>query len=705
MPTKMMAKPTQGVEQQTSTWSTIFPPEQRTVQESATFVKKLLTVGISSITYLRDLFPENAYGDHCLDGLSLKVLTDESPCKPSRVLFSWIQSCYDAIDRQYLRQLTLVIYEDPSQPDVVLETYTYKFKYTGGGAPGVEFSSSSAQPSEMKFDVRKPTRKMLRTIFLLTQSLRPLPKKVHLGMRLSYYDDVTPPDYEPKGFATAASSDFQHEDESINIAAGEVNTRYHNVKVRVSVDKKHFYGEEKSADESAAQEIEEQESLNPQSDNIVRRYGYRLISQSSDTSAPFSQMKCITDMKEQTAEGSDALRCPPTAKGSSANSNINGNLETQASENIDDNNILPQTPPSSASYRVPEMSTQKTLDNPASYASTSYSTAQTPTRQTYNTPASTSSIRSVMVPSPCVPDPDFPVRCPCGVNLDDGLMILCHFCGNWQHAVCFKVLEEEEAPLEHICELCARPSAPCTDPALFEEEDIVMTCLYRRIIVFLRDYDGNVTVSMVSQRLGVDISMGSKIFTRLASEKILKKRNAAGGRKVNKECLAAFAFPGYLKRVMRRGDLLPGSPKCVPSVKENLTLTSSTMPLNDIDATPDLEVSPLQCTKRNRVNLKDLSGPGESQDVNVGTQAVETELSCGYDRTAETVASCPNDVERTCSTCSVEVSVQDARNKVEAMVTVTPKATRSRSFYGKKRRRVLSRAAKKNQAYLSSECL
>ncbi|XP_064101847.1 HORMA domain-containing protein 2-like isoform X2 [Macrobrachium nipponense] len=323
-PTKMMAKPTQAVEQQTST---------------------------------------NAYGDHCLDGLSLKVLTDESPCKPSKVLFSWIQSCYDAIDRQYLRQLTLVIYEDPSQPDVVLETYTYKFKYTGGGAPGVEFSSSSAQPQEMKFDVRKPTRKMLRTIFLLTQSLRPLPRKVHLGMRLSYYDDVTPPDYEPKGFATAASSDFQHEDESINIAAGEVNTRYHNVKVRVSVDKKHFYGDEKSAEETAAQEVEEQESLNPHSDNIVRRYGYRLVSQSSDTSAPFSQVKCITGMKQQTAEGSDALRCPTTAKGSSVNSdipsNMNGNLETQASENIDGNNILPQTPPSSASYRVPEMSTTK----------------------------------------------------------------------------------------------------------------------------------------------------------------------------------------------------------------------------------------------------------------------------------------------------------------------------------------------------------
>ncbi|XP_064111725.1 uncharacterized protein LOC135219143 [Macrobrachium nipponense] len=275
-----------------------------------------------------------------------------------------------------------------------------------------------------------------------------------------------------------------------------------------------------------------------------------------------------------------------------------------------------------------------------------------------------------------------------GCSQDGGLFVLIYW-------------KKKKHHLNTFVNCVSRPSAPCTDPALLEEQDIAMTCLYRRIIVFLRDYDGNVTVSMVSQRLGVDISMGSKIFSRLTSEKILKKRNAVGGRKVNKECLAAFAFPGYLKRVMRKGDLLPSSPKCLPSITEkNLTHTSSTMPLNDTDATPDLEISPLQCTKRNCINPKDMSGPGESQDVNVGTQVVDTELSSVYDRTAETVTSCPNDVERTSSTCNVP----DARNKIEA-ITVTPKATRAKgNFYGEKRRKMLSRAAKRNHTYVSSEC-
>ena len=49
-------------------WSNIFPTEQVTQQQSALFVKKLLAVSVSSITYLRAIFPEHAFGDRCLEG-------------------------------------------------------------------------------------------------------------------------------------------------------------------------------------------------------------------------------------------------------------------------------------------------------------------------------------------------------------------------------------------------------------------------------------------------------------------------------------------------------------------------------------------------------------------------------------------------------------------------------------------------------------
>ena len=39
-------------------WSQVFPTELKTMHQSEMFVKKLLAVGLSSITYLRTIFPE-----------------------------------------------------------------------------------------------------------------------------------------------------------------------------------------------------------------------------------------------------------------------------------------------------------------------------------------------------------------------------------------------------------------------------------------------------------------------------------------------------------------------------------------------------------------------------------------------------------------------------------------------------------------------
>jgi hypothetical protein len=45
-----------------------------------------------------------------------------------------------------------------------------------------------------------------------------------MTMKLLYYDDVTPLDYQPPGFATGEQEDFIHMDEVVNIAVGDVAT-------------------------------------------------------------------------------------------------------------------------------------------------------------------------------------------------------------------------------------------------------------------------------------------------------------------------------------------------------------------------------------------------------------------------------------------------------------------------------------------------
>ena len=52
----------------------MFPTEQTTESQSAVFVKKLLAIAMSNITYLRGIFPERAFADRCLEGTNRPIL-------------------------------------------------------------------------------------------------------------------------------------------------------------------------------------------------------------------------------------------------------------------------------------------------------------------------------------------------------------------------------------------------------------------------------------------------------------------------------------------------------------------------------------------------------------------------------------------------------------------------------------------------------
>ena len=52
-------------------------------------------------------------------------------------------------------------------------------------------------------------------------------------MKLSYYDEVTPPDYEPEGFRATVLSKPQLVSTVVNMDSGEVATNFHSVKIRV----------------------------------------------------------------------------------------------------------------------------------------------------------------------------------------------------------------------------------------------------------------------------------------------------------------------------------------------------------------------------------------------------------------------------------------------------------------------------------------
>ena len=64
----------QGSTKQPDNWVQMFPAKVESQQASLVYVKKMLSVGLSTISYLRSMFPEEAYARKNLNGLKLMIL-------------------------------------------------------------------------------------------------------------------------------------------------------------------------------------------------------------------------------------------------------------------------------------------------------------------------------------------------------------------------------------------------------------------------------------------------------------------------------------------------------------------------------------------------------------------------------------------------------------------------------------------------------
>ena len=97
------------IQSHTSNCQKMFPSKLETEAKSVQFVKKLVTLTVSNITYLRNMFPEDAYSNRSLDKLPLKILKQNNPHKNAATLASWLVGAFDAIEKKYLKEMMLVV--------------------------------------------------------------------------------------------------------------------------------------------------------------------------------------------------------------------------------------------------------------------------------------------------------------------------------------------------------------------------------------------------------------------------------------------------------------------------------------------------------------------------------------------------------------------------------------------------------------------
>ncbi|KAG0222954.1 DNA binding protein [Actinomortierella wolfii] len=222
-------------------------------QQSLAVTKKLLLASFGCISYLRGLFPEENFDDDRACNVQIKVVKRGYSLEGDTYL-NWLEhGIFDALTKQYLRTIVLGIYLDKSRPIELSESYTFNISYSDG-KPSVDVEKTTHgnfsrclsrtfsllhEPSRGNNtmtskntigDVKKCIEQLTRRLILLTQNLHPLPNERYLTIRLYYWDDVTPSDYEPEYFMV--SSDEPHErlrysGTAEQIKIGGVDTRYH----------------------------------------------------------------------------------------------------------------------------------------------------------------------------------------------------------------------------------------------------------------------------------------------------------------------------------------------------------------------------------------------------------------------------------------------------------------------------------------------
>nr|XP_020473993.1 HORMA domain-containing protein 1-like [Monopterus albus] len=222
--------------EETAEWIGLFLNDIKTQQESLVFVKRMVAVAVSSITYLRGIFPEDAYISRYLEDLCIKVLREDCTTPGARKIVKWIMGCFDALEKEYLQLMFIGVYTKPDEPNSIIESYQFKFRYTER-RPQMDIARNNNVEMQVTLeDTKKASVLLIRKLFLLMQNMAVLPSTVCLTVKLYYYDDITPADYQPPGFKEGECDSLLFEGTPVHFRVGEVNTAFHTLKVCVSAE-------------------------------------------------------------------------------------------------------------------------------------------------------------------------------------------------------------------------------------------------------------------------------------------------------------------------------------------------------------------------------------------------------------------------------------------------------------------------------------
>ncbi|EKF27711.1 hypothetical protein MOQ_008557 [Trypanosoma cruzi marinkellei] len=220
--------------------------------QSIAAIRNFIRVAVSCVTYLRGLCNDESYQPRQFLGLQLKQLVRSSP--EADVISQWMEDgAFDALNKGYLKALSLCIYT-PNFTEL-LESYSFTVSYSPDGQrASLRFTGNSQGDGTMRpptaataamarsrrkrhtrQEVQQALAGIITKLVEVVEGLPPLLCERVLAMQLTYYEDVTPPTYEPPCFSPASSHlvglHQQEQKQSANIAS--LDTGHHMMSITI----------------------------------------------------------------------------------------------------------------------------------------------------------------------------------------------------------------------------------------------------------------------------------------------------------------------------------------------------------------------------------------------------------------------------------------------------------------------------------------
>lgn len=91
-------------------WTKLFPRQMtETYTSSATFMKKLAVVAVSTIMYVKNVCPEDNYTEDLFGGMKIKVLKSKCTDELAQFVITALTHAFEAFDKKYVSSFGLRI--------------------------------------------------------------------------------------------------------------------------------------------------------------------------------------------------------------------------------------------------------------------------------------------------------------------------------------------------------------------------------------------------------------------------------------------------------------------------------------------------------------------------------------------------------------------------------------------------------------------